>query len=103
MALTLIGLALYLWLLGKWGKYLKARGTPLRRKRLYGALAAIPMLALSFYYGYNDYSGEAYGIGAFVFTLVWNAAVVILGFITVVYAPKWIVGTPKPVGNPPAK
>jgi predicted alpha/beta hydrolase len=93
-----LGLALYLMGLGKWGKSLKAKNAPLGRRRLYGVLAAFPSLAAPFYYGYG-----AYNSGVFIFMLVWSTVVAILGFITVVYAPKWIVGTPKHVGHPAAK
>jgi hypothetical protein len=103
MALTLLSLAFYLWALGKWGKYLKGKDTPLGRKRLYGALSAIPMLVASIYYGYDAFNSGSFDIGAFVFMLVWNAAAVTLGFIAVVYAPKWIVGAPKSVRKSGAK
>ena len=98
MALMALGLALYLMALGKWGKNLKAKNSPLGRRRLYGFLAALPSIAAPFYYGYGDYTS-----GLFLFMLVWCVIVAILGFITVAYAPKWIVGAPKPVTNPTAK
>lgn len=98
MAMVVLGLALYLWLLGKWGKYLKTKNTPLGRRRLYGILGALPQIVSPFYYGYGDYAS-----GPFMFMLVYCFVVAILGFITVAYAPAWIVGRPKPVGNPASK
>ncbi|SRR5260370_19515553 len=98
MAMAVFGLALYLMALGKWGKSLKAKNTPLGRKRLYGFVAAIPSLVSPFYYGYG-----AYNSGMFMFMLAWCTVVAILGFITVAYAPKWIVGAPKPDANTSAK
>jgi hypothetical protein len=84
--------------LGKWGKSLKAKNTPIGRKRLYGLLAVLPSIAAPFYYGYGAYTS-----GLFLFMLVWCGIVAVLGFITVVYAPKWIVGAPKPIENPSGK
>ncbi len=92
MVMLFLGLAFYLFWLGKWGKSLKAKNTPLGRKRLYGLLAALPYIVAPFYYGYG-----AYASGFFLFLLVLYSVVAVLGFITVVYAPKWIVGAPKPV------
>jgi hypothetical protein len=98
MAIAVLGLALYLMALGKWGKSLKAKNTSLGRRRLYGIVAALPSLVAPFYYGYG-----AYGSDIFMFMFTWCTVVAILGFITVAYAPKWIVGPPKAVGNPIAK
>lgn len=98
MAMAVLGLALYLLALGKWGKSLRAKNTSLGRRRLYGIIAAVPWLVAPFYYEYGDY-----GSGTFMFMLAWCTVVAILGFITVAYAPKWIVGAPKAVGNPAAK
>jgi hypothetical protein len=98
MAMAVLGLALYLWLLGKWGKHLKTKNTPLGRRRLYGILASLLNLLAPFSYWYDGYRG-----GWFMFMLLYCFVVAILGFITVAYAPAWIVGTPKPVENPTAK
>jgi len=98
MAIAVLGLVLYLWLLGKWGKYLKTKNTPLGHRRLYGTLGALPQIVSPFYYAYGDYAS-----GPFIFSLVVGFVAAILGFITVAYAPPWIVGTPKPVGSPGAK
>lgn len=98
MAIAVLGLAFYLMALGKWGKSLKEKNSPLSRRRLYGLLATLPSIAAPFYYGYPDYTS-----GVFLFMAVWCGIVAVLGFITVVYAPKWIVGAPKPVANPTAK
>jgi hypothetical protein len=98
MGIAVLGLALYLWLMGKWGKYLRAKNTPLGRRRLYGILGVLPQLVAPFYFEYGSYSSDL-----FVLMLLSCSAVAILGFITVAYAPKWIVGAPKPVGNSAAK
>ncbi len=98
MAMAVLGLAFYLMALSKWGKSLKAKNAPLGRRRLYGFLAALPSIASPFYYGYPDYTS-----GLFLFLVVWCGIVAILGFITVVYAPNWIAGAPKPVANATTK
>lgn len=98
MAMAVIGLALYLMVLGKWGKGLKAKNAPLGLRRFYGFFAALPSIAAPFYYGYPDYASWLS-----LFMVVWCGIVAILAFITVVYAPKWIVGAPKPVANSTAK
>ncbi|MGC1618036.1 MAG: hypothetical protein WA765_06055 [Candidatus Acidiferrum sp.] len=98
MAISVLGLAFYLMALGSWGKSLSAKNAPLNRRRLYGVLAAIPSIVAPLYYGYGDYTS-----GLFIFMLAWCGIVAVLGFITVVYAPKWIVGAPKPGENPAPK
>lgn len=81
MAIAILGLALWLIALAKWGRSLQAKNATLRRKRIYGVVLATPMLLMPL----------LFGGGAFLF--VWCAACAVLGYVTVVHAPRWIVGS----------
>jgi hypothetical protein len=94
MAQALLGLAFYLSALAWWGKKLRAKNTPIGRRRLYGILAAAVPLAIPFLDRSNSF-----GTGEFAFLVAVQTVVAGLGFVTVVYAPEWIVGAPKPVKN----
>lgn len=95
MAQALLGLAFYLAALAWLGKRLRAKNTPLGRRRLYGVIAAAFPLALPLIDRSNSFDIS------FVILFAWQAVVAALGFITVVYAPKWIVGAPKPARSKP--
>lgn len=90
MAVSILGLALYLMALASWAKQLRAKNTPLPKRRVAGIAAAfLPLL----WYAYLIY--EAHGnvvVWLAITLLVWSVCVAILGYITVVHAPKWIVG-----------
>jgi len=36
-----------------------------------------------------------YDRGAFIFSIVWAAMIATLGFVTIVWFPKWVVGPPR--------
>lgn len=98
MALGLLVLGIYLWLLAKWGKRLKARNAALSQRRLYGTLAGSIWFVASFLYLYSA-GALGSGIAAFIISFAWNLMIAVLFFVTVAYAPKWIVGAPKPAKN----
>jgi len=91
MAMAVLGLALYLMALAKWGKSLKAKNATLNRRRIYGFVGAAPMLLSPLVFGVGDLGG--WGI---LFIWIWCATCAALGYITVAHAPQWIVGKPKP-------
>ncbi len=80
MAMAILGLALYLMGLAKWGKSLQAKNASVGRKRMYGVIAAVPMLVAWLFYG-----------GGLIL-FAWCVACGVLGYITVAHAPRWIVG-----------
>jgi N6-adenosine-specific RNA methylase IME4 len=80
-----LGLIVYLIGLAKWARHLQEKNATIRRKQIYGVIAAVPMLAVPFY-SWSD-SGTENAIVS-----VWCFACAILGYVTVVYRPKWIVG-----------
>jgi hypothetical protein len=80
VALAVLGLALYLWVLAKRGKNLQATNAPLARRRIYGLVAALPMLIVPLFYGGN------------LIMFAWCVPCGVLGYITVAHAPPWIVG-----------
>jgi len=88
MAMTALGLVLYLWALAKRGKSLKAKHATPESRRTYGILFAAPMLIAPLYLSFSDTLG-GWGI---LFVWVLCAACAVLGYITVAHAPKWIVG-----------
>ncbi len=51
MAMAVLGLALYLMALAKWGKSLKAKNATLKRRRIYGLVGAAPMLLAPLVFG----------------------------------------------------
>jgi hypothetical protein len=75
----LIALFLYLITLKKWGKSLQAKNATQGRRRVYGVVLAVPFLVLYFLIGGG-------GIG-----FVMCAASGVLCYVTVVYAPWWMV------------
>jgi hypothetical protein len=91
MAMTVLGLALYLWGLANRGKSLKDKNATLRSRRIYGIVFASPMLIAPLYF---SFAGTLGGWGI-LFVWVWSVTCAVLGYITVAHAPKWIVGVEK--------
>jgi hypothetical protein len=87
MAIAVLGLALYLWALARQGKTLQAQNATMRRRCVRGLLVSVPLVLLPLMY--PDHR-------LFMFAAL--APFAILGYITVVYTPRWIVGgTQKPL------
>ncbi|MGB7024045.1 MAG: hypothetical protein WBD73_09625 [Candidatus Acidiferrales bacterium] len=95
MAMVVLGLALYLMALARWGKSLKERNATLKRRRIYGFVGAAPPLLAPFVFGIGTL-----GSWENLFLCTWYAACAVLDYATVVYAPQWIVGKPKPPKMP---
>jgi hypothetical protein len=85
MAMAIFGLAFYLIALAKWAKNLQEKNVPLGRRRIYGVIAALPMLVVPLFIG-----NASPTVTAIFFA--WCVAWAILGYVTVVHRPKWIVG-----------
>jgi len=92
MAIAVLGLALYLWALAREGKKLRAQNATIGRRRMWGLLVSVPMVLLPLMY--PDHR-------LLMFAAL--APFAILGYITVVYTPHWILGdTQKPPVTPGA-
>jgi len=90
MALFVLMLALYVSGLAKWGKSLQAKGVPLRKRRIYGLVVVALTLFMPLLRG---------GYGGSVFLFAVFCAWAVLGYITLVHTPRWIVGAPKQIGK----
>jgi hypothetical protein len=86
MAMAIFGVVFYLIALAKWAKSLQEKNVPLGRRRIYGVIAAIPMLVVPLLY----IGSASATVSAILFA--WCAAWASLGYVTIVYRPKWIVG-----------
>jgi hypothetical protein len=81
MAIAVLGLALYLWGLAREGKKLRAQNATMGRRRMWGLTVSVPLVLLPLIY--PDHR---------LFMVAALAPFAILGYITVVYTPRWIVG-----------
>lgn len=87
MALVAFWLAIYLYGSGKWGRSLRAKNTTLARRRVYGVLAASPWII----YGMLLVIPPSFSLGG-VLLAAFFVLCGALGYVTVVHAPRWIVG-----------
>jgi hypothetical protein len=90
MVEAVLGLALYLWIFGKWGKALKAKNTRKGLRHFYGIAAGAVMWIAPLLFGTAGL--PSWGVIAIY---AWCGACGILGYVTVAFAPSWIVGKPK--------
>jgi len=80
MFLVIVGLALYLIACAGWAKRLQSNGATIRIRQVWGLLAVVLVMAVPFL-----------ARGNFL-NYAWSAIVACLGYVTIVYRPKWIVG-----------
>lgn len=84
-----LSLALYLISLAQWGRNLREKRATIKRRRLYGLGAAF----LPVVFGLSSVMRfETKPTDAAAFTLGWSLLVGLLGYLTVVHCPEWIVG-----------
>ena len=77
----IFSLALYLIGCAGWAKRLITSETLLRKRQLHGAIiGSLPLVMAVVFHPAN------------IYVYAWSLIVGILGYITVVYRPKWIVG-----------
>ena len=75
-----IGLALYLIACAQWGKHLQDKNATLKKKQLHGLIAAAVEMVMCVV------------VGANIYVLSFGVVCAVLGYVTIVYRPKWIVG-----------
>jgi hypothetical protein len=80
MALIILGLVLYLTGCAAWAKRLRDKNATLKTRQLHGLTSVVIAMAMPVLVGG---SGFSYVLGA-IFG--------VLGYLTIVYRPKWIVG-----------
>ena len=81
MLLIVISVLGYLFLCAKVGKYLRDKNASMSIKRVCGLVALLINVAPIMFVGIHGYFLAAFGMACGV-----------LGYVTVVYRPKWIVG-----------
>ena len=84
-----LSLALYLIGLAQWGRNLREKRATIQRRRVYGLAAAF----LPVVFGVISVMRvETKPTDAVAFTLGWSILVGVLGYLTVVHCPEWLVG-----------
>lgn len=84
----ILGLALYLIAAARWSAWLREKAVSKQRLKVYGFLVAAVPLGAGAYSLFDNQSSVDWK----AFSLAFEAVIAVLGYVTVVYSPKWIVG-----------